>query len=198
MSRLIFVVLLFTSAAANAATVTLDFEEFDLNDGFSYGPGAWMPYGDYEFDGGAADSFAGPGIESAVIHYGNNLNGSRAFVASGDLGWAVVWMRRTDGGTFSIESFEAAMIPGDSGYTGITGTLTGGGAADLSAPVGTGDWLNLIELKFEAGGPGFPTSGWAAIELDNIVVSAVPVPAAVWLFGSALAGLGWMRRKQVA
>jgi hypothetical protein len=27
-------------------------------------------------------------------------------------------------------------------------------------------------------------------------VSAIPVPAAVWLFGSALAGLGWMRRKQ--
>jgi len=27
-------------------------------------------------------------------------------------------------------------------------------------------------------------------------ITAVPVPAAVWLFGSALAGLGWMRRKQ--
>jgi hypothetical protein len=27
-------------------------------------------------------------------------------------------------------------------------------------------------------------------------VTAVPIPAAVWLFGSALAGLGWMRRKQ--
>jgi hypothetical protein len=27
------------------------------------------------------------------------------------------------------------------------------------------------------------------------VFNAVPVPAAVWLFGSALAGLGWMRRK---
>lgn len=26
--------------------------------------------------------------------------------------------------------------------------------------------------------------------------SIVPIPAAVWLFGSALAGLGWMRRKQ--
>jgi hypothetical protein len=26
----------------------------------------------------------------------------------------------------------------------------------------------------------------------------VPVPAAVWLFGSALAGLGWLRRKQTA
>jgi hypothetical protein len=28
-------------------------------------------------------------------------------------------------------------------------------------------------------------------------VTAVPVPAAIWLFGSALAGLGWMRRKQI-
>jgi hypothetical protein len=25
---------------------------------------------------------------------------------------------------------------------------------------------------------------------------AVPIPASIWLFGSALAGLGWMRRKQ--
>lgn len=27
---------------------------------------------------------------------------------------------------------------------------------------------------------------------------AVPLPAAAWLFGSALAGLGWLRRRQVA
>jgi hypothetical protein len=26
--------------------------------------------------------------------------------------------------------------------------------------------------------------------------NVIPIPAAVWLFGSALAGLGWMRRKQ--
>ena len=31
--------------------------------------------------------------------------------------------------------------------------------------------------------------------LDNFRVAAVPIPAAVWLFGSALAGLGWIRRK---
>ncbi|MGI9289665.1 MAG: VPLPA-CTERM sorting domain-containing protein [Gammaproteobacteria bacterium] len=29
-------------------------------------------------------------------------------------------------------------------------------------------------------------------------ISAVPIPAAAWLFGSALAGLGWMRRKQTS
>jgi hypothetical protein len=27
-------------------------------------------------------------------------------------------------------------------------------------------------------------------------ITAVPVPAAVWLFGSALAGLGWIKRKK--
>ena len=30
----------------------------------------------------------------------------------------------------------------------------------------------------------------------NLVLQTVPVPAAVWLFGSALAGLGWVRRRQ--
>ncbi|NND53341.1 MAG: VPLPA-CTERM sorting domain-containing protein [Gammaproteobacteria bacterium] len=29
-------------------------------------------------------------------------------------------------------------------------------------------------------------------------LSVVPIPAAVWLFGSALAGLGWLRRKQAS
>ncbi len=33
-------------------------------------------------------------------------------------------------------------------------------------------------------------------DITSGTVSAVPIPAAVWLFGSALAGLGWMRRKQ--
>jgi len=28
-------------------------------------------------------------------------------------------------------------------------------------------------------------------------ISAVPIPAAAWLFGSALAGLGWLRRKHL-
>ncbi|MGI9291169.1 MAG: VPLPA-CTERM sorting domain-containing protein [Gammaproteobacteria bacterium] len=33
-------------------------------------------------------------------------------------------------------------------------------------------------------------------DIDDVSLTAVPVPAAVWLFGSALAGLGWMKRRQ--
>jgi hypothetical protein len=42
----------------------------------------------------------------------------------------------------------------------------------------------------------FGHDGGGSAEIFIGSVTAVPVPAAVWLFGSALAGLGWMRRKQ--
>jgi len=35
-----------------------------------------------------------------------------------------------------------------------------------------------------------------ALFLNVLDASVVPIPAAFWLFGSALAGLGWMRRKK--
>jgi hypothetical protein len=38
------------------------------------------------------------------------------------------------------------------------------------------------------------SSGFLA--LDNLSVTAVLIPPALWLFGSALAVLGWIRRKQ--
>jgi hypothetical protein len=31
---------------------------------------------------------------------------------------------------------------------------------------------------------------------SGVVTAVTPIPAAAWLFGSALAGLGWLRRKQ--
>jgi hypothetical protein len=44
------------------------------------------------------------------------------------------------------------------------------------------------------------TSNWEAGDYVsfNLIsdVTVVPIPAAVWLFGSALAGLGWMRRRK--
>jgi hypothetical protein len=88
------------------------------------------------------------------------------------------------------------------GYVFIRGETSGGISADLSAPIGTGDWLNLERMRFNATGEGWgygidpaPVLGYGTVELDNIVVSAVPIPAAAWLFASGLIGLGCARRK---
>lgn len=49
------------------------------------------------------------------------------------------------------------------------------------------------------GTPGFPTAGGGAYH-QMYVGPVVPLPAAVWLFGSGLGGLGWLasRRKKLA
>lgn len=58
-------------------------------------------------------------------------------------------------------------------------------------------WENIAKLEMSGSvlNSGFPI---AAGGYDNIVVTTVPIPAAVWLFSSTLAGLGWLRlRKKV-
>jgi hypothetical protein len=83
------------------------------------------------------------------------------------------------------------------GFTTISGTLAGGGAASLGVTVGIGDWLSLEYISFRAEGNQFGLGG-GTVELDNVVVSAVPIPAAVWLFGSGLGLLVWFGRRQTA
>jgi len=51
-----------------------------------------------------------------------------------------------------------------------------------------------VDYLFES---TFPNPYNISVVGDVSAVSAVPVPAAVWLFGSALAGLGAVRRQKV-
>jgi hypothetical protein len=58
-----------------------------------------------------------------------------------------------------------------------TGVFTGHTFESLGVTTGTYVW------------------SWAS---DSITLNVIPIPASVWLFGSALAGLGWMRRKKTS
>jgi len=72
-----------------------------------------------------------------------------------------------------------------------------GGVIDYSDSLADGDYS--IRINASVGGAGF---NWGGADFDysgefgTSEVAFVPIPAAAWLFGSALAGLGWLRRKQ--
>ncbi|MEJ2139915.1 MAG: VPLPA-CTERM sorting domain-containing protein [Gammaproteobacteria bacterium] len=191
------------SAGAQAAPVTIDFEEFNVGDGGGsvYDTPVLTSQG-YELTG-----YGGPGgpYTSTEVLIGTNTGGTNAYGGSisgfGQDGFGIgtgVRFERADGGAFAIHSLDMFLDSDIDGFASMTGVVGGfSRVADLSVPVGTGDWLNLQYIRWDAEGNGFGL-GYATVEIDNLVVSAVPIPAAAWLFGSALAGLGWLRRKQAA
>jgi len=200
----------FLFLATQAAAVTVGFEYFSLGDGPDfYGPLVYGPLESstgYEFLGASTPGPIPNGILAEIVTGTSGSNSLQAFNGfNGQDGYgaqAFISMARQDNGAFAIHSLDlllAGCAGGGvscSGSESITGTLAGGGSADLSVVVGTGDWLNLVSVTFSATGDGFGFGSGTVVEIDNISVSTVPVPAAVWLFGSALVGLGWLRRKQ--
>lgn len=84
-------------------------------------------------------------------------------------------------------TLEVDLILRDAGGTALF-TKTLSNPADLIPTVVGGNrygWFTNIDI---AGG----------IEVDSTMLQAVPVPAAAWLFGSALGLLGWIRRRAAA
>jgi hypothetical protein len=170
---------------AFAQQVTIDFEEFSVGDAPDWDLAAPLKSQGYEFDGGngPCGQYGCP----AEILIGQS--GSKSFGAAN--GWpgqdgygatVYVEMRRQGGGVFAIHSLDLVLEDGCTnpalcvvdGREIITGTLPGGSAADLSVPVGTGDWLNLEEVEFSAEGDGTGQGQTGVfVEVDNIVVSAV-------------------------
>jgi len=126
---------------------------------------------------------------------------------------------RNNGGAFNMISLEAINIQGTDvlgqGATyalkieGLLGAVSKGVSFLTTGTVGVIDFsswggaVDLVQFSFASQGSYGNLSSFAGddFKFDNITVEAavapVPVPAAVWLFVSALGSLGVMRRKQV-
>jgi len=99
------------------------------------------------------------------------------------------------GGSLPLQNFQGTGMV--TGHYQEGGTISQAFSANVAIDTVLFDdaWTNLtsIDIEFSVSSfyPAFVVPG-----VDNITLQAVPIPAAVWLFGSALAGLGWLRRRQ--
>lgn len=112
----------------------------------------------------------------------------------------IMQLNRIDGGLFDLLSIDLAELNGDQ-ITDITFTTSGGHTQTFTLD---GVAFNAETFIFNNGFLGVTNVSWVQQsfyhQFDNIVVNAtspVPVPAAVWLFGSGLVGLIGMKKKSL-
>jgi hypothetical protein len=176
---------------AHSATVVMDFQQLEVENNINNVLG---------------DTYTEDGFQVAKLqsnfsfgYYGTlagSYSGSTALFDN--LSYGEVELTQVGGGAFTLHSIDLAEL-GSSGATSVT----------FLSNKGHSQTFNLDENRYGAETFYFDSVFervtsviWIQEDpfhqFDNIVVTAVPIPAAVWLFGSALAGLGWMRRKQAA
>lgn len=158
-------------------------------------------YGDgdtYVEDDYSLSSISDPGHSGAFIRLNPDTQAAlvpnNGTVHVGTSLFSNPWLRRTDGGAFSLLSLDVAEYsefvtwPTSVSLTGLKGngdtlqanlSLDGifdgsGGVDDFQHYVL--NWEDLVRVNFNTDGIAF----------DNIEVASVPVPAAIWLFISGL------------
>jgi hypothetical protein len=195
---------IFLSASASAVPVTMALETLAADQDDAFHEGGY--------------NVVAPGAHMHATF--NTINFTNAAQLAADTSGMI--LSKDDAGQFDLISLDTFNVLGLDVTTGsfaiqIDGIV--GGAVQVSKQLLSGTtglinflsesalWSGLDEVRFwyESQPTGFGSfSAFAGddFKFDNIVVeatvSAVPVPAAVWLFFSALGGLGIMRRKQQA
>jgi hypothetical protein len=186
--RSAFLLLLFV-ASTSVHAVTVDFES-DISNVDVQG-----------FSSKGFDFVGNANFWDLFVDGGGNTTAETADPGCGGcvgVGWTVT---ASSGNAFSLESVDLAFYSQFSPEAVISGTLTGGGTVTRTITDNTwhtesvfgAQWSDLTSVGI------YITSGVPfSLTIDNFSASVVPVPAAFWLFGSALAGLGITRRKYIA
>lgn len=205
MRSVILISVLLGSAAANATTVTINFETDafgapifapDLINETSALTTLYSPVG-VTWDGGGAiiNDSSVPGATPSkpnVLVY--NADATFSNGDSSRLNDSMYFATGQRSISFEVNGFEGGAF-GATAYDSlgqIVDTQNISLVFNYQAVVFVG--LDIVRVDYASSFDSGAFGG--AMAIDNLQFSTVPVPAAVWLFGSALAGLGWMRRKQ--
>jgi len=199
MKLLISTMLLLAGGVAQAALVTVDFE--------STLP-TYFGLTSYQQDGITVTSNVPDGT---LIDVDNVVRGNLGVFSGGTDSQALFWGDNSQTGTISIAddlgrqfdllALDASSVTNLTGQITVTGTKFGGGTVSqtvsLTGSLTTYNFstmtdLSSVSIAFDG------NSYYAPFDMDNIQLSVIPVPAAVWLFMSALGVLGWRSRNRAA
>lgn len=201
------VFILLTSIAitnpAMASLFTIDFDSLEINDATSHSQGD-----SYSEDGFTLQKATND--NSDFISFGQSMTISGVPTYKGSAGLAnenpsgITELFRTDNGIFDLLSINLAFIfhTTQTDVT-FTGELAAGGSnVSQTFTLGGSGFDNSAfnTFNFSSSFTGLSKVFWAQTDsshqFDNILVNAVPLPAALWLMASGLSGLIFFRRKQ--
>jgi hypothetical protein len=192
--------LMTVSGAVNAGVVTIDFEDTLPT---------YFGLASYQEDGFTLTSNVPDGT---LIDVNNVVRGNLGIISGGTSSQSLFWGENGtnsiislagDGGeVFELLSLDASSLYNLSGQLTLTGTLSGGGSVqqvlnlnNALTTYGITGMTGLSALNISFDGATYD----APYDLDNIQMNVVPLPAGIWLMGSALVGLaGWQRRRKSA
>jgi len=168
-------------APAFAQQTTIDFEDLPIPqyfEGSYWNSPEYLVTDGYKFLGESGGLF-GPGPMELDTGGSGSGNNSKVLSVLGDgwcqdafCPWSIIEMTSADGAPFALHAadFYSEGPSGEPGF--INGTTSTGGLVTDATPLGTGDWLNVVEVIFRSNrGNGFDGYGSYA-EVDNIVVAA--------------------------
>ena len=190
LKRIIFsLVAIILPTSVNAALITIDFQQLAHADSFTTPTPNNVQYIE---EGFLLDALTGtfatygtqytPGYSGSTALFNNSFNG-------------VTQLSKSGGGIFNLLSIDLAKL-GSPGPVYVTFTTNHGDTQTFNPTT-----INpATTFSFNPSFQGITSVAWTQLspshQFDNIVVSTVPVPAAILLFGSGLIGLFGLARSK--